>query len=62
MKLISSCLKQTLTLVLGPVTPIGAKTPQEADWADEALAAEAAAVAEAIEELAQLLDIPLKEK
>ena len=62
-KLISSCLKQTLTLTLtlGPVTPTKAITPEEADGAEEALAAEAAAVAETIAER-QLLNIYLKEK
>ena len=47
-KLILSCLKQTLTLE--SVTPTIAKTPQEADGAEEALAAKAAAVVEAIAE------------
>ena len=61
-KLLLSCLKQTLTLVLGPVTPTGAITPEEADGAKEAMSAEAAAVVETITEIAQLLDIHLMEK
>ena len=69
MKLISSCLKQTLTLTLGPVTPTATITPEEADEAKkaladkakEALAAEVAAVAETIAER-QSLNIHLKEK
>ena len=61
-KLISSCLKQTLTITLGPVTLTGAITPEEAGRAEEALAAEAAAVAETIAETAQLLNIHLMEK
>ena len=61
-KLISSCLKQTLTLVLGPVTQTVTKPPQRVDGVEEAPAAKAAAVAEAIAETAQPLDIPLKEK
>ena len=60
-KLISSCLKQTLTLTLTltlrPVTPTGAIMPEEADRAEEALAVEAAAVIER-----QSLNIHLKEK
>ena len=64
-KLISSCLKQTLTLTLtltlGPVTSSAAITPEIADGAKEALAAEVAAVAETIAER-QLLNIHLKEK
>ena len=60
-KLISSCLKQTLTLTLGPVTPTVTITPEEADGAEEALAAEVGAVAETIAER-QLLNIHLKEK
>ena len=44
-KLLLSCLKQTLTPTLGPVTPTGTKTPEEVDEAEEALAAKAAAVA-----------------
>ena len=46
MKLISSCLKQTLPLTLGLVTSTGAITQEEADRAEEALAAEVMAVAE----------------
>ena len=42
------CLKQTLTL--GVVTPSVTKTPQEADRAEVALAAEAAAVVQAVAE------------
>ena len=49
-KLILSCLKQTLTLTLGPVTPTVTITPEEADGAEEALAAKVAAVAETIAE------------
>ena len=60
-KLISSCLKQTLTLTLGPVTPTGAITPEEAAEAKEALAAKTAAVPETIAER-QLLNIHLTEK
>ena len=62
-KLISSCLKQTLTLTLtlGPVTPTVTITPEEADGAEEALAAEVAVVAETIAER-QSLNIHLKEK
>ena len=60
-KLISSCLNQTLTLTLGPVTPTGAIMPEEADGAEKALAVEAAAVAKTIAER-QLLNIYLKEK
>ena len=48
--LISSCLKQTLTLTLGPVTSTVTITPEEADGAEEALVVEAAAVAETIVE------------
>ena len=44
-KLILSCLKQT-TPTLGPVTTTGTTTPEEADRAKEALAAEVAAVAQ----------------
>ena len=51
-KLILSCLKQTLTLTLtltlGPVTPTVTITPEEADRAEEALAAKVAAVADTI--------------
>ena len=47
-KLISSCLKQTLTPTLGPVTPTRTKIPEEVDRAKEALAAKAAAIAEVI--------------
>ena len=53
-KLILSCLKQTLTL--GFVTPTVTKIPQEA------LAAEAAAVVQAVAGTVQLLNIHLKEK
>ena len=60
-KLILSCLKQTLTLTLGPVTPTVTITPEEADGAEEALAAEVAAVTETIAER-QSLNIHLKEK
>ena len=60
-KLMSSCLKQTLTLTLGPVTPTVTITPEEADGAKEALAVEVAAVAETIAER-QSLYIHLKEK
>ena len=60
-KLISSYLKQTLTLSLGPVTPTVTITPEEADGAEEALAAEVAAVAETFAER-QSLNIHLKEK
>ena len=60
-KLILSCLKQTLTLTLGPVTPTVTIKPEEADGAEEALAAEVAAVAETIAER-QSLNIHLKEK
>ena len=60
-KLISLCLKQTLTLTLGAVTPTVTITPEEAGGAEEALAAEAAAVAETITER-QSLNIHLKEK
>ena len=60
-KLILPCLKQTLTLTLGPVTSTRAITPEEADGAEEALVAEAAAVAEMILETAQSLNIHLKE-
>ena len=60
-KLISSCLKQTLTLTLGPVTPTVTIMPEEADGAEEALAAEVGAVAETITER-QSLNIHLKEK
>ena len=53
-KLILSCLKQTLTLTLaltlGPVTPTRAITPEEADGAEEVIAAKAAAVAETMVE------------
>ena len=59
-KLISSCLKQILTL--GAVTPAVTKTPQETDRTKEALVAEAAAVVQAIAETVQLLNIYLKEK
>ena len=58
-KLISSYLKQTLTL--GPVTPTVTITPEEADGAEEALVAEVAAVAETIAERQSLI-IHLKEK
>ena len=51
-KLMLSCLKQTLILTLGPVTPTGAITPEEVDGAEGALAAKAAAVAELIAETA----------
>ena len=47
-KLLLSCLRQTLTLTLGLVTPTRAITPKEADRVEEALAAEAAAVAEIV--------------
>ena len=47
-KLILSCLKQTPTL--GTVTPTSTKKPEEADRANEALAADAAAIAMAIAE------------
>ena len=62
-KLISSCLKQTLTLTLtlGPVAPTKAITLEEADGAKEALAAEATAVAETIADKVSL-NIHLKEK
>ena len=60
-KLILSCLKQTLTLTLGPVTPTKTIMLEEAERAEEALAAEVAAVAETIAER-QLLNIHLKEK
>ena len=49
-KLILSCLKQTLTLTLEPVTPIKTITLEETDGAKEALAVEAAVVAETIAE------------
>ena len=61
-KLILSCLKQTLTLILGPVTPTGTITPEEVDGVKEALTVEAAAVAEMIVERIQVLDIHSKEK
>ena len=61
-KRISSCLKQTITLTLGLVTPTGAITLEEADGAKEALAAKAAMVTETITETVQLLNIHLKEK
>ena len=54
-KLILSCLKQTLTLTLGPVTPTETITPEGADGA------EAVAVAETIVER-QSLNIYLMEK
>ena len=52
-----SCLKQTLTL--GLVTPTVTKTLEEANGAEEALAAEALAVVQAIAETVQLLKIKL---
>ena len=58
-KLILSYLKQTPTLEM--VTPTSTTTPEEADRAKEALAANAAAIAIAIEPTTQLLVIPLKE-
>ena len=54
-----SCLKQTLTLTLGPVTPTETTTLEE--MVEEVLAAEAEAVAEMIAER-QSLNIHLKEK
>ena len=60
-KLISSCLKQTLTLTLGVLTPTVTITPEESDGAKEDFAAEAAGVAEMIVER-QSLNIHLKEK
>ena len=64
-KLISSCLKQTLTLTLtltlGPVTPTVTRTPEVADGAEEALAAEVTAVAKTIAER-QSLNIHLRGK
>ena len=44
------------------VTPTKTKSPKEADGAEEAPAAKATAVAEAIAETTQLLNICLKEK
>ena len=60
-KLLSSYLKQTTTPTLGPVTT-ETTTPEEADRAEESLAAEVAAVAETIAGTIQLIDIHLKEK
>ena len=60
-KLILSCLKQTPTLTLGPVTPTVTITPEEADGAEEALVAEVAAVAETITERLSV-NIHLKKK
>jgi len=57
-----SCLKQTPTLILVPVTPTRTKSSEEVDRAEEVPAVEAAAVAEAIEETTQLLNIRLKGK
>ena len=59
-KLISSCLKQTL--ILDVVIPNVTESPQKADGAKEALAAETAAVVQAIAETVQSLNIHLKEK
>ena len=56
------CLNQTLTPTLGPVTPTRFKTLEEVNRAEEVPAAKAAAVAEAIGETAQLLNIYLKEQ
>ena len=50
--------QETLTPTLGPVTPTRTKTPEVADRAEEAPTAKAAAVVE----IAQLLNIYLKEK
>ena len=47
-KLILSCLKQTLTPTLALVTQNGTKSSSEVDGAKEAPAAEIAAVAEAM--------------
>ena len=58
-KIILSCLKQTPTL--RRVTPTSAMTPEEVDRAKEFLAANAAAVAEAIAKTTHLLNIHLKE-
>ena len=55
-KLILSCLKQTLALTLKLVTQTGTITPGEADRAEEALAAKATVVKEAITETVQLLN------
>ena len=60
--MISSCLRQTLTPTLGPVTPTGIKTPEEVDWVKEGLVVKATAVTEAIMEAAQLLNIHLNKK
>ena len=57
MKLILLCLKQTLTPTLAPVTPTGTKSPEEVDRAKEALAAETAAVPQAIRATTQSLNI-----
>ena len=57
-ELILSCLKQPLTPTLRLVTPIGIKTPEEANGVKEALAAKAAAITET----AQLLNISLEGK
>ena len=61
MKLILSCLKQTLTPTLGPITPTGTKTPEETDRTKEALATKALAVVDATGEITQSLDIYMKE-
>ena len=62
MKLIFSCLKQIRTPIMAPVTPIGTKSPEEVDGAEEALVVDAPAVMEAIVETTQLLNICLKGK
>ena len=54
--------QQTLTPTLGPATPTGTKSQKEVDRAKRAPAAEATAVADAIAETTQLLNICLKEK
>ena len=61
-KLISSCLKQTLTPTLALVTLTGTKSPEEVDRAKEALVEEAVAVAEAITKTTQSLNFCLKGK
>ena len=58
----SSCLKKTLTPTLALVTPIGTKSPEEVDRVEETPVAEAAAVADAIMETTQSLNICLKGK
>ena len=61
-KLILSCLKQTLTPTMVPVSPTGTRSLEEVDRAEEALAVEDVAIAVKVLETSKLLNIYLKEK